>query len=254
MLDLNLTSLTHGLIDLKSRAPDAFSSLLVPDSAVNYAEGKYGRLMLQEVEANPFSILYNVYHIKHRFLLQVKSDTPLLVLHILLKNDMHYHLNGIGDLYLKEGQFNIVYLPQVDVTSFFEQEGEYRTFNVYLPVTLLQQYAQVFPYLNEFLEKIAGSMSAFLLKKHGWIDSEISRIINKVLQCSYDETVRVVYFDNLLRELLLLLLQNQRQEINYTTGSQQFMESLYAVRSIIEKIPPRSIRSNNSPSREVSAK
>ena len=232
MVDYNLSSLTHGTIDLVAEVPKASSDLLMQNSKANYAEGKYGKLILQEVESNDFSIHYNVYHIQTRFLLHINRNVPALMIHIALKNDIQYHLNGIGDVYLKEGQFNIIYLRSVDGTALFERAGEYRVFKVYLTAEILQEYAPTFPYLNDFLQQVTESFPALLLKEHGWINSEISYIINQLLQCTYDEAVRRLYYDSLVKELLLLLLlQKNRSSIN----GQRYMESIYEARSIIEK-------------------
>ena len=236
MVDYNLSSLTHGTIDLVAEVPKASSDLLMQNSKANYAEGKYGKLILQQVELNGFSIHYNIYHIQNRFLLRVNCNVPALMIHMALENDIQYHLNGIGDVYLKEGQFNILYLPSVDGTALFEQAGVYRVFRIYFPAEILREYAPTFPYLNEFLQQVTGSFPALLLKEHGWINSEISYIINQLLQCTYDEAVRRLYYDSLVKELLLLLLvQKKRDSIN----GQRYMESIYEARSIIEKNPSR---------------
>lgn len=145
---------------------------------------------------------------------------------------MHYKLSNFVDVHLKEGQFNIAYLPDIDGTAIFEGLGEYQNFKICFPVELLQQYAAAFPYLNDFLQQVTGSDPVFLLKEPGWISSKISYIITQFLQCSYEEDVRRLYFDNLFNQLLLLLLlQKQRNGNNYTT----YMQRLYEARSIIEK-------------------
>jgi AraC-like DNA-binding protein len=232
MVDYNLTSLTHGTIDLVPGVPKTFSDLLVQHSKANYAEGNYGNLVLQELELNGFRIFYNIYHIQTRFLLHVNCNAPGLMVNIVLRNEIQYRLNGIGEVYMKEGQFNVFYLPTLDGTALFEQPGEYRVFKVYFPAKLLREYAETFPYLNEFLQQVTGSFPALLLKEHGWINSEISYIINQLLQCTYDEAVRRLYYDSLVKELLLLLLlQKNRGSIN----GQQYMESIYEARNIIVK-------------------
>lgn len=232
MVDNNLISLTHGSIELATEVPKAFAGLVMQNSKVNYAEGKYGRLMLQEIELNDYNLHYNVFHIQTRFLLRVKRSTPALMIKIALKNDVKYHLSGIGDVNLKEGQFNIFYLPSYDGTAYFEQPGEYRTFRIFFPTEILQQYSAAFPCLDEFLQHITASAPASLLKENGWINSEISYIINQLLQCTYDEAVRNLLYDNLVKELLvLLLIQKKRDHLN----GQRFMQSLYEARSIIQK-------------------
>lgn len=232
MVDYNLSSLTHGAIGLVPGVPKASSDLLMQNSKANYAEGNYGKLILQEVESNDFSIHYNIYHIRTRFLLHVDRNIPTLKIQMALKNDILYHLNGIGDIYLKEGQFNIIYLPSVDGTALFERAGEYRILKVYFTVETLREYAATFPYLNEFLQQVDESFPALLLKENGWINSEISYIVNQLLQCTYDEAVRRLYYDSLVKELLLLLLlQKNRDSIN----GQRYMESIYEARSLIVK-------------------
>src|SRR5678816_2012643 len=96
MVDCNIISETHGAIDLAPGVPTAFSDLLMQNSKAKYAEGKYGNMVLQEIELNDFSIHYNVYHIRTRFLLHVRRNTPTLMIHIVLKNDMQYQLENIG--------------------------------------------------------------------------------------------------------------------------------------------------------------
>jgi AraC-like DNA-binding protein len=151
---------------------------------------------------------------------------------MVLKNDLQYQLENIGDLYLKEGQFNILYLPVLDGTALFEQEGEYRVFKVYFPPSILQPYEPTFPYLKEFLQQVAAGEPALLLKEHGWVNAEISYIVNQLLRCTYDEAVRKLYYDTLVKELLLLLLlQKKRVSVN----GQRYMESIYEARSIIQK-------------------
>jgi len=228
----NIISLTHGNIDLTPGVPKAFSDMLMPNSKVKYAEGKYGRFMYQEIEVSPFRIHYNIYDIESRFLLHVKRKIPALMLYVVLKNDMHYRLNNFGDVYLKEGQFNIAYLPDIDGTAIFEGVGEYQNFKICFPVEILQQYAATFPYLNEFLQQLTGPDPVFLLREPGWVSSKISYIINQFLECTYEEDVRRLYFDNLVKELLLLLLlQKHRNGKDYTT----YMQRLYEAKSIIEK-------------------
>ncbi|HKC37245.1 MAG TPA: hypothetical protein VKB95_14315, partial [Chitinophagaceae bacterium] len=212
MVDYILSSLTHGIIDLVPGVPKTFADLLVQNSTVNYAEGNYGKLVLQQVELNGFSIHYNIYYIQTRFLLHANCNVPGLMINIALKNDIQYHLNGIGNVDLKEGQFNVFYLPAVDGTALFEQAGEYRVFKVYLPAAILREYAATFPYVNEFLQQVTGSFPALLLKEHGWINSEISYIVNQLLQCTYDEAVRRLYYDSLVKELLLLLLLQKNRD------------------------------------------
>ena len=232
MVDYYLSSLTHGTIDLVAEVPKASADLLMQNSKANYAEGKYGKLILQEVELNDFSIHYNIYHIQTRFLLHVNRNVPGLMIHVALKNDMQYHLTGIGDVYFREGQFNIFYLPIVDGTALFEQAGEYRVFKVYVAAEIMQEYAPTFPYLDDFLQAVSESLPALLLKEHGWINAEISYIINQLLQCTYDEAVRRLYYDSLVKELLLLLLlQKNHNSIN----GHKYMESIYEARSIIVK-------------------
>ena len=228
----NLISDSEGLLDLQQTAPREFSDLLVVDSKVKYAESKHGRLVFQEIETGPFTIHYNTYHIKNPFLLHFKRDVPSLSIYILLKNDIHYRLNNMGDMHLKEGQFNMAYLPDADATIFFDQAGEYQNFTIYFPVEILQQYAETFPYLNEFLQQVSGPSPALLLKENGWISSKVSYIINELLECTYEEPVRRLYYDNLIRELLLLLLvEKNHNGKDYTT----YMQNLYEARSIIQK-------------------
>ncbi len=229
----NLISLTHGTIDLAPGVPKAFSDMLMSNSRANYAEGSYGNLVCQEIEVSPFNIHYNIYHIQTRFSIHFKRDVPSPSIHIALKNDLHYELDNIGEVRMKEGQFNIAYLPGVEGTVIFDEPGEYQILKVLFPKEILQAYTATFPYLNEFLQRVMASDDpVFLFKENGWISSKISYILNELLECTYEEPVRQLYYDNLVKELLLLLLlQKHRNGSDYTA----YMQSIYEVRGIIEK-------------------
>jgi AraC family transcriptional regulator, transcriptional activator of the genes for pyochelin and ferripyochelin receptors len=234
-MNYNLVSSLHGPLALKSSVPTGFSSMIIPGSEIASAEGEFGHLLFQEIQSDQFSINFNVYRILQDISLQYTTHTDALHAHILLKNNLRYYIEGIGNITLREGQFNIFHSPKAVSTVYFEKGNEYRTFNTYYSSDILIQLFPFFPQLQNFLRHTNGSPT-LLFDNAGWTTIQIVDIITNLLQCPYDETMRRFYIDHKVKELLfLLLIQKFTAAAVHTRLTRHDREAIHEAKSIIEK-------------------
>ena len=235
MMNYNLVSSLYGPLVLKPSVPAGFSNILIPGSEIASTEGEFGHLLFQEIQSDQFTINFNVYRIHQDISLQFTTDTDALQAHVLLKNDLRYNIEGVGDIALKEGQFNIIHSPTAVTTVHFEKGNEYRTFNTYYSSEILTQLYPFFPALQDFIGSGNGRPE-LLFDNPGWATIQVIDIITSLLHCPYDETLRRFYFDNKVKELLfLLLIQKYTAAAVHTRLTRHDREAIHEAKSIIEK-------------------
>ncbi len=234
-MNYNLVSSLHGPLELKSTVPAGFSNIIIPGSEIASAEEEFGHLLFQEILSDQFAINFNVYRIHTDVSLQFTTHTDALQAHVLLKNDLRYFIQGVGNLVLKEGQFNIIHAQTTGATLYFEKGNEYRTFNTYYSSDILVQLFPFFPALQDFVSQPTESPS-LLFDNPGWANIQVIDIITNLLHCPYDETLRRFYFDNKVKELLfLLLIQKYTAAAMHTRLTKHDREAIHEAKSIIEK-------------------
>ena len=235
MMNYNLVSSLHGPLALKSSVPTGFSNMIIPGSEIASAEGEFGHLLLQEIQSDQFAINFNVYRMQQDVSLQYTTHTDALHAHVLLKNNLRYYIEGVGNIALREGQFNILHSPTSVSTVYFEKGHEYRTFNTYYSTEILVQLFPFFPELQDFVSHKNGE-PGLLFDNAGWTTIQMVDIITSLLHCPYDETLRRFYFDNKVKELLfLLLIQKYTAAAVHTRLTKHDRESIHEAKSIIEK-------------------
>lgn len=233
-MEFCLTSLSHGPIVLNPEFPSEFSDLIAADSKIGYAQGGFGKLLFQKKNTNQLNILFNVYQALEKTTLHFSTENHLLQVRIAMKNAEHFNIRGIGDINLKEGQFNIISAPGCETVMFLEGGAQYKTFNMFFPLQFLQQYLPLFPSLQGFLEKANSGKPALLFRNNGWITGHVIESINRLLRISTKEEGDESDFEKGFKELLffLLLYHNVVTKNSLTSGK---MEAVYKAKNIIEQ-------------------
>lgn len=234
-MNFNLNSLTYGPIIFESEVPAAFEKLIVPGSHPHYAEGPFGNILFQEIRAGQVTLFYNTYTIHEDLALDFTIDQPVLQIHVSLKNDGQYKINGIGDIHVKQGQFNMISSPFVTGTSFLEHDNEYRTFNLYFPAEYLTELSTIFPFLENFIKAFNQNGPTLLFSTHRWINASIIDIIDQLLYCGLEGESRQYYFIIKVQEFLFMLLSQARSEMLTHAGlNKQTINSIYQAKYLIE--------------------
>jgi len=234
-MKFNYSSVTYGPIILKPIIPAGFASLVVPGSIISSADAPFGKIMLQQINAGQFTFSYDIYRIHEDLALDFSSDDDAIFTHIALRGNMRHDFTGIGPMYLKSGQFNFLYYPRVEGTTYLEHNNEYRTFNAYYSTDLLRELLPHFPFLEQVLHNIALGRHGILFKNNGCINAQIRDLAVHAINCPFEEDLRAFYFDIKMKEFLLLLLMQERKGlVSLDKLTKTNFDSIHESRQIID--------------------
>ena len=231
-MKVSVSSPTHENFVLVPVPSCEFPEEALPGSEMSYAEGLFGKVVIQQITAEPFHILYNYYHITEPCVVRFTGDSPPLRLLISLKGDAHFVVNGTEDIHLEQGQFNILYSPQIDANVVFEQAHETLLFNMYLPMDCLQDFASL-QFIQKFIDTAGNGKSHVMFPTAGWITSEVIREISYVLGFSERQPLREYMFSLKAKQLLHLVLL-QKHYAGIEPISAVMLDSIHRARHIIE--------------------
>lgn len=234
-MTLNLNSLTYGPVMFQPVVPAHFANLVVPGSRAYYAEGVFGNLLFQEINAGGITIFYNICSILEDLALDFRIAQPVLHTHIALKNENRYDIKGPGAVYLSQGQFNMIRSSSLEGTVYLDRNNEYKTLDIYCPGELLQELFPHFPFVNDFINGTNSGEPVLLFKNHRWINSQIIEITDRLLHCPFRDDLRQLYFDYKIKELLLLLFSAEYHGTIARNGlNKRTVESINEAKYIIE--------------------
>lgn len=202
-MELKLT--TRGSVDLpySTNIPPAFARYAMPGARGVHAPGEFGVALFYELTYPGFSIWYNHYVMKQSAWLQGTLQDPLLELHFVLRGPFRYQVEGLGELKLPEGHFNLVYVPALKAKAWFDGGKEYSTFSLHFTRDYLRIFEPYFPALSEFLEQTDLGKAGILNPVHTRATPEMISIIRSMLHNDYPDEVKKMYLQNKVAELLL---------------------------------------------------
>src|ERR1700730_1759931 len=211
-MNLIMTAPRYGPIRFSANMPEGYKGIHLPGSHFLSWAREFGRIFMQELISDQYTIRYNIFHFIQRLTLRGHCEHENFPSRLLLKNDLRHKVTEVGNIHLREGQFTLLYSPKAVCDSTFEKNQEYFTFDTTYSVELLAELIPAFPSLHEFLGKVTEGKPAMLVKEK-WASPEILDLVHSILHCPYDQNLRRFYFDNKIREYLFLqLVQGFRQE------------------------------------------
>lgn len=172
MTDLHMSSFTYGPIILHAGVPHSLISAVIPGSDTFSAEGAYGKILFQRIYAGEITLLYNTYQIEEDIAIDFRCTPGMMQTHVALKNDSHYSINSIGDLYLSEGQFNMIDTARLEGSFFLEKGNEYRSLHMIFSSQFLDKLFPAYPYLEEWLAS-DSPQPRLLFKIHPWLSEQM---------------------------------------------------------------------------------
>jgi AraC family transcriptional activator of pyochelin receptor len=208
---------------------------LLPGSQASAISNEYLKLLLQEFYSAHCKVFYAVYLVDKKTSYRLRGDGPLFFFCLALQHDRYLEIAGLGKVLIKEGQFNMVYAPLLDLVSAHEDGREYITLNLQYDLNVLQEWAPYFPKLAAFLEKVQAGKPATLLSPPEWLTKEIQDIIYRIMHTPSDTTSWQPYFDLLLKTLLFHLLNQSVQRLPASIYTHYEIDGIQAARIMIKK-------------------
>lgn len=235
-MNFNLDSDTYGSVHFKRAALPALSKWLIPGSQPYSVKGPFGSIMIQQINAGAAKLFYTSCNIRKDLALDFSSDRPFCLTHIALKNENRFDIPGADNVYMKEGQFNMIRSSSIKGTFYMERGHDYRMFSIYYPGRQLQELLPFFPFLDRFTNETCDSRAELLFKNHHWINAQIRELAGLLLQCHYRGSLRQLFLDYKIKELLFLLLSQEYTETTTGNGvSKRIIEAINEARYIMEE-------------------
>src|SRR5689334_2160154 len=115
----------NGVFQFSSNIPEHLQPFVIKGASCQVAEGSFGYILLQQIQAQQFLIHYNRYCFSHNEQINFTSFEPLLEVVFNLEAPVCYQMDGLGNLAYLKSAYNIVYLPAYNQDIFFERNITY---------------------------------------------------------------------------------------------------------------------------------
>ncbi len=136
-----------------------------------------------------------------------EADESLVELCFVLDGKIDYQLEGLGELHLSAGQFNMIYPPCLQARAWLGREqNNLATFTIHFSISYLQNLVVSFPALIFFLEKAQRGIAGKLSATHGIADPKMITLIRNILDCSYVGNLKNTYWELQISTLLPIAL------------------------------------------------
>ncbi|MGO3161897.1 helix-turn-helix transcriptional regulator [Sphingobacterium sp. JB170] len=190
----------------------------------------------EEILRGNLSILESNYFMKEDLEIFGKGDADLLEIQFNLSDKgIFYQDKSSKDHITPAMSGNIAYLSSEEnqANIHFQKETSYHTFDIHLPLSLLDQYVGESKKLDGFLSQIHNGISSKLTTDTIGISPAIFNSIQDIQTCTYEGLTRRIYLESKAYELIALLYEDsQRQHVPQNLSADD-RESIHLAASII---------------------
>lgn len=204
-MSLYLNNNSEGLVEFQNGLPKNYSGPLLRGSNVLYSAKNTYQIIIQEIVTELYLLRLNIFKFFETLAIDSVSGKAGIHSRILLKGNLRHKVNGTGRIYLREGQFTMLWADSADCYCRFEKDKEYRTLDIFYSPELLQQLTFFFPELQDLMKDVKAKL---LVSNPCFITPAMRDIIRQILECPFDETTRQFYFDLKVREYLYVMLEH----------------------------------------------
>jgi len=185
-------------------------------------------------------ILQSKYKMTDDVSLYGKGEEPLLEIQLNLSNvDIHF-TNQSKRHVTKASSGNIAFLSAEDnhADIQFQKNVAYQTFDVHIPLTLLNEYAGESDVIDTFINKIYLGESSVLI--NGGIalhNTNLIKTIHDIRNCKYEGLTRRIYLESKVYELIALLYEgiNNRPRIKLNKSDRdKIHQAAYLIKENLE--------------------
>jgi AraC-like DNA-binding protein len=199
--------------------------------------------LYQQIEVRHFDAWSMHFAAKDTAVLYSRADKSVLALHFALKNHFDYNLKPIGNILLPQSRFNFTYAPRLEGFMKLKSDQHYWYFEVHFPHALLQELASDFAFMKNFINYVMQEKAAMLMAQHPTATTEMLHVIHSMLYNQFEGTLRDLYIETKILELILLSVHRSSEEKAYTAGvvlNAYDIERVYAARDyLLEHIDDR---------------
>lgn len=122
----------------------------------------------------------------------------------MFENGCQQNIDYFGKLCLGQNSYSLFFGDNIKYSSVLDNTGHFQMLNVFFSAGILKQMTDIYPELNEILGE---KQSRMVSNKSEMIKTSMEEIIYQIVNASYDETSRIFYFEQKMKELLFHLLE-----------------------------------------------
>lgn len=231
-----IKSSTGSIIPVVPASDKKFQSRLLHFADAYQTESDFGDMLFQRVGFRASDLWFSYYRMYREMLLYGLVGDPLLEAHITLRDRYVQSLGKDKDSIYESGQFNLTGAPYMENKVLFPKDGEYVSFDIHPSLALLENLAQDFGELADFLNIWYGKPQEAVSLYHTplFISPSMNHLVNKILHHLKSPAPKRSYAEILIQELLILLLL--RGETTKQPGwklKQHDIEALHFAKDII---------------------
>jgi AraC family transcriptional activator of pyochelin receptor len=203
-MDVKLTTGGKRVLSFTTEIPALSNHQHLPGAREVFVQAEWATILLSEISTPWFTIWHQQLNAAKPGVLDADMQQPLLVLHIVLRGNVRYQLQDIGNLKWSEGQLNMICSPALQVQAHFDDAKEYTTLTIGFDRTYLDVYAPYFAALQQFLARADNGEASLLSTANTSMTPEMITLIRDMLFNQYTGELRTLYLRNKISELLLL--------------------------------------------------
>jgi AraC-like DNA-binding protein len=224
-------------IPLSGEVPIAWRDYLIPIAHRHITgSGKGFQFLIQETASANIRLVYSVYKTTRPIRLHIQDNKAEMAILIAIRGDRTLHIDGLGVLRLKEGQFNAVCFPHPAAVQSLHQPGqEAITLSIQFDNAVWPVFALHFPAVRSFLTRVAATRPALLLESNGWITREIRADLHRLLHTKEAAPGFSLYVNLAARTILYYLLLQSQQQCPPNPYSDDEITAIHAARDIIRQ-------------------
>lgn len=159
------------------------SGLYLPAGDRFSAYGGWGDMLFQNVKKKHYSIWYNRYNNNLRRSFKAIADSKLLEFSLQMDNTASYNANPLGHQTVKNSQFNVFFLPDMDSQASFEAGQLIATMDIHFTFEFLKSLVEPFPdILIPFLDNVTSGNAVQIFKQPLFATNFMLSLSEEILQ------------------------------------------------------------------------
>lgn len=216
--EINISSARENINNIK---------LVTPRGNIQYTE---------QVLQGRLSIVEGHYHMQDDVTISGKGNADLLEIQFNLSENAIFYRNKQGkEMVAPERSGNIAFLSaeENEAKILFQKDVLYNTFDIHLPLSMLDHYAGESQIIDSFLRQIKNGVSAMFSQNKISVTPAIHNTIQDIKNCVYEGLTRRIYLESKTYELIALLHENAENQKQNNELSSADQERIHQAASVI---------------------
>lgn len=189
--------------------PESYRGPFLKGSKILHYAKDECKLIIQEIVTEFFTMRLNVFRFFETIALDSSSNKEGIHSRMILKGNLSHKIKGAGKIFLREGEFTMLWADEANCHCKFEKDKEYSTFDVFYAPEFFEELTTLFPELQHIIQ---SSKVINIVKNPAFITPVMRDIVRQILQFPFDESTRQFYFDLKVREYLYVMLEHTYQK------------------------------------------